>query len=158
MERRLLSAAVFFMTELMLTYGNAGLFLTAFLAATLLPLSSEALLIYLVHQTGDPWMPLFWASAGNVLGSMVNYGLGYYGESFIFYRLLKLKPQTLAKARHHYKRAQEISKYSKVGPYISLATTICVTNQNDAEYRKLWKKALKANLDRDPTQRLLNTL
>lgn len=97
------------MTELMLTYGNAGLFLTAFLAATLLPLSSEALLIYLVHQTGDPWTPLFWASAGNVLGSMVNYALGYYGESFIFYRLLKLKPQTLTKARQQYQKYGPVS-------------------------------------------------
>jgi membrane protein YqaA with SNARE-associated domain len=54
-----------------------SLFFTAFIAATLFPLSSEALLVTLVYQQ-HPWTVL-WLSAtlGNTLGSCVNWFLGY---------------------------------------------------------------------------------
>ena len=53
-----------------------GLFLSAFGAATLLPLQSEAVLVALALN-GEPWlMLLIVASVGNILGSLVNWWLG----------------------------------------------------------------------------------
>jgi membrane protein YqaA with SNARE-associated domain len=54
------------------------LFASAFLAATLLPLSSELILLALLHDGGDA--VLLWAVAtlGNTLGSAVNWLLGRY--------------------------------------------------------------------------------
>ncbi|WP_339879967.1 YqaA family protein [Pseudidiomarina gelatinasegens] len=54
------------------------LFVAAFLSATLLPGSSEVLLVTLQMQGHD--MLALWAVAtlGNTLGSCVNYGLGRY--------------------------------------------------------------------------------
>lgn len=55
----------------------AGLFAAAFLAATLLPAQSEALLVALLYTERFPVLLLLLAaSAGNVLGSCVNYWLG----------------------------------------------------------------------------------
>ena len=55
----------------------AGLFLSAFTAATLLPLQSEAVLVgLLMTETYPVWMLVAVASAGNILGSIVNWGLG----------------------------------------------------------------------------------
>lgn len=55
-----------------------ALFISAFLAATILPFSSEA--TFLLAITND--MPIFnamlSASSGNVLGVVVNYALGYF--------------------------------------------------------------------------------
>ncbi len=53
-----------------------SLFVAAFLAATLLPLSSEALLAALIYQHYS--LPLLWivATLGNTLGSCVNWYLG----------------------------------------------------------------------------------
>ena len=53
------------------------MFFVAFLAATIIPLSSEgALGVALIYGMGT--VPaLFFASAGNVLGVMLNYTLGY---------------------------------------------------------------------------------
>jgi len=59
------------------------LFLISFLSATLLPLSSEALLLYNVSQ--GFWLPLLWivATLGNTFGSMLNYWLGLKGENYV---------------------------------------------------------------------------
>ena len=57
--------------------GYIGLFLSAFLAATVLPFSSEAVLAGLTAAGDFDWA-LLWlvATAGNVLGAMVNWLLG----------------------------------------------------------------------------------
>jgi membrane protein YqaA with SNARE-associated domain len=57
----------------------AGLLLSAFASATLLPGSSEAaLLALLASGQGNPWLLVTAATAGNVLGSLVNWGLGRF--------------------------------------------------------------------------------
>jgi membrane protein YqaA with SNARE-associated domain len=56
-----------------------SLFVSAFLAATLLPLSSEVFLMTLVLSGKYNLMWLwFWATLGNVTGSMINWILGRY--------------------------------------------------------------------------------
>ena len=52
---------------------HAGLFACSFLAATLLPLSSEALLAALVRAQGRVLMPVLVATAGNYLGACTTY-------------------------------------------------------------------------------------
>lgn len=57
-------------------WGLLGLFLASFLAATILPFSSEAVLVGMLLLGGSA-MPLFLvATAGNTLGGLVNYGIG----------------------------------------------------------------------------------
>jgi membrane protein YqaA with SNARE-associated domain len=59
--------------------GYLGLFLSAFLAATLLPLSSEAVLAVLSQAEGfDAVILLAVATLGNTLGATVNWALGWF--------------------------------------------------------------------------------
>lgn len=83
----------------------AGLFMAAFLAATLLPMQSEAALVALL-LTGDhaPWLLLAIASVGNVLGSLVNWLLGRGIERFQQQRWFPVSPQALERARGWYRR------------------------------------------------------
>lgn len=68
------------MTEL-LTYGL--LFLSAFLSATLLPGSSEAVLIGLLAATQANSVALIAiASLGNIAGAVANWGMGRYFQHF----------------------------------------------------------------------------
>jgi membrane protein YqaA with SNARE-associated domain len=61
----------------------AGLFVSAFTSATLLPGSSEAALIALLALgRGDAGLLVVVATAGNVLGSCVNWVLGRFFSSF----------------------------------------------------------------------------
>ena len=59
------------------------LFLLSFLAATILPFSSELTLIGLIASSNyDNLLLLIFASFGNVLGSVVNWVLGFYSRNF----------------------------------------------------------------------------
>lgn len=55
---------------------HAGLFLSAFFAATILPAQSEAVLVGLLLAGHTPWTLLLVATVGNVLGAVVNWLLG----------------------------------------------------------------------------------
>ena len=82
----------------------AGLFLAAFLAATLLPAQSEALLVALLLAGHPPWWLLLVASTGNVLGSLFNWWLG---RGIVHYRdrgWFPVKPGALARAQRWYRR------------------------------------------------------
>ena len=59
------------------------LFIVSFLAATLLPLGSEALLVYDISQKDSVWLLWVVATFGNTLGAMVNYWLGLKGEGYL---------------------------------------------------------------------------
>jgi len=61
----------------------AVLFFSAFAAATILPVYSEAALAYYIHRGLDPFWLLFWASVGNTLGSLFNYVIGLKGGDYL---------------------------------------------------------------------------
>ena len=60
------------------TFSFWSLFLSAFLSSTLLPGSSEALLVTYLSQDFDPYSLLLVATAGNTLGGISSWLLGYW--------------------------------------------------------------------------------
>ncbi|MFZ9587166.1 MAG: YqaA family protein [Crocinitomicaceae bacterium] len=60
--------------------GYLGLFLSAFLAATILPVASEVFLLAMLKLGFDPLICLFIATLGNSLGAILNYFIGYVGN------------------------------------------------------------------------------
>lgn len=82
-----------------------GLFLAALLAATILPMQSEAVLAGLILAGAQPvgWLVLV-ASLGNVLGSLVNWVLGRFITRFADRRWFPASPAALARAQRHYAR------------------------------------------------------
>jgi membrane protein YqaA with SNARE-associated domain len=63
-----------------------GLFFSALIAATLFPMGSEAVLIALLsqgHSIGLLWLI---ATCGNVLGSCINYMIGYWASEYITHK------------------------------------------------------------------------
>jgi predicted anti-sigma-YlaC factor YlaD len=62
------------------------------------------------------------------------------------------------KARQHFKLAVEASGEKATSPYLSLATTVCVKEQDLAQFKQLLKKVLKIDPDSDPGNRLLHTI
>jgi len=67
-------------------YSYGGLFILALLAASLLPLGSEWLLLVLLSQPLDALALWLVASAGNTLVSVLNYAIGYYAADRVIAR------------------------------------------------------------------------
>lgn len=83
--------------EYLADYGLAGLFVASFLAATVLPFSSEALLSLLLLNGLDPLKLVLAASVGNWLGGMSSFGLGWLGRWDWIERFLKIKKKSIEK-------------------------------------------------------------
>ena len=81
-----------------------GLFLSAFLAATLVPAYSEVLFAGLLAAGYDPLALLAWASAGNTLGAAVNWALGRYLLHFQERRWFPFKADALGSAQRWFNR------------------------------------------------------
>lgn len=92
------------MDPLLLTTGYAGLLATSFLAATFIPLSSEALVAAMAAGGFSGTGILTVATFGNVLGALVNYMVGRWGRSFWAAKRLRPPPQNLARAERFFGR------------------------------------------------------
>jgi membrane protein YqaA with SNARE-associated domain len=88
-------------------FGPLGLFFSAFLAATILPFSSEVALIAAVELGMDPNHALIYASLGNCLAVLVNYGLGYF-----LYQLMHDKIQRSKTGKKAYVLAHKYGYFS----------------------------------------------
>jgi predicted anti-sigma-YlaC factor YlaD len=65
---------------------------------------------------------------------------------------------SVARARHHFVRAVELSHDTKASPYVTLAQTVSVLEQNRAEFESLLNRALSFDPEADPSQRLIAVL
>ena len=84
--------------------GLPGLFLAGLVAATPLPMQSEVVFLALQAAGYAPlWMVVF-ASAGNILGSCVTYGIGRWAGNLHGSRWFPFTPATLEKARSWFAR------------------------------------------------------
>lgn len=79
--------------------GLIGLFLGTFLAATVLPFSSDALYIAILAATKDPINCLIVGTLGNWLGSVATYYIGRIAKWEWIEKWFKVKESTLEKQK-----------------------------------------------------------
>lgn len=102
-----------------------SLFLSAFFAATIFPAQSELVLLYLLQDRSNSVVVLLVAATvGNVLGAVVNYGLGYYVHRFKDRRWFPASPQQLEKAQRAYARWGRYSLLASWVPIIGDPITV----------------------------------
>jgi membrane protein YqaA with SNARE-associated domain len=81
------------------------LFLSALIAATVLPMQSETVLVgLLLSGQQQAWLLVVVATVGNVLGSVVNWWLGRGIERFRDRRWFPAGPAAMARAERWYRR------------------------------------------------------
>ena len=81
------------LTQFFTDWGYVGLFLSAFVAGSILPFSSEVVLVILVRMGLDPLLCLFAAASGNTLGGMTCYWIGHLGKRDWITRYLRRQRQ-----------------------------------------------------------------
>lgn len=92
------------MPDVLAANGYLSLFLLSFLAATVVPLGSEWLLVSLVMGGLDPVLLLVSATTGNVLGAVTTWAIGVWGGSFLMETVLRVDPKARGRARALYQR------------------------------------------------------
>ena len=102
----------------------AGLFVAAFVSATLFPGQSEAALAGLVLAGYPPALLLVVASAGNILGSVVNWVLGRFIEHFRDRRWFPVSAGALERAQGWYQRYGKWSLLLSWAPVIGDPLTL----------------------------------
>lgn len=83
--------------------GYFALFLASFLAATVVPFSSEALLSGMLAGGYDLYWCLGLATMGNWLGGMSSYGLGWLGKTGWIEKYLRIKNEQIVKTQERIK-------------------------------------------------------
>ena len=102
----------------------AGLFVTAFVAATLIPAQSEAVLTAMVVSGRyQPVLLFIAATAGNTLGSLVNWLLGRFCEQLRGRKWFPFKAEAIEKAQRWYSRWGKWSLLLSWAPIIGDALT-----------------------------------
>jgi Predicted membrane protein len=100
--------------EFLFNYGYLSLFISALLAASLIPLSPE-ILIAMMCGTHNFWGIIIVATTGSFLGSVTTYALGYWGIRKISKKIVIVKPDK-------YERGKEL--FEKYGAWILLFTSV----------------------------------
>lgn len=86
------------LVEILTDYGYWGMLVAAFLAGSVFPFSSEAVMLGLLASGLDAWMLVVYGTIGNVLGSMFNYFIGRKGKLDWIEKYLKVKKKNMEKA------------------------------------------------------------
>ena len=63
----------------LISNGYWGMFLSATLAGSVFPFSSEAVMVALLASGLNSWQLIIYGTIGNVAGGMFNYGVGRLG-------------------------------------------------------------------------------
>ncbi len=77
--------------------GYLGLFLASFLAATVVPFSSEFIFSAMVFGGLDPWKCVLVATIGNWLGGMTSYYVGRLGKIEWIEKYFRIKKEKIDK-------------------------------------------------------------
>lgn len=118
--------------------GLLGLFFAAFLAATLIPAQSEAVLVALILAGTHPlWLLLSVATFGNVLGSLVNWGVGRFLMRFSTHRWFPFSPAQTARARGWYGKWGWISLFGSWLPIVGDPITLAAGMMREPLWRFL---------------------
>lgn len=103
------------MIQFLADWGYIGLFVGAFLAATIIPFSPDALLVGLLLAGGNPWICFISATIGNWLGGLTTYGLGWLGKWEWIEKWFKVKEEKLLKQK---------AKIDKFGALLALLSWV----------------------------------
>lgn len=85
------------LTQLLIDWGYPGLFVSAMLAGSIVPFSSEIVLLGLVKLGLDPTLCIISATLGNTAGGMTCYYMGHLGRIDWIEKYFKVKREKLEK-------------------------------------------------------------
>lgn len=83
--------------QLLIDWGYAGLFISALLAGSIIPFSSELVMLALVKVGLNPAICVLAATLGNTMGGMTCYYMGHLGKTDWIEKYFKVKQEKIDK-------------------------------------------------------------
>lgn len=125
----LMDAIIPFLIE----YGSLGMFIAGFLSGSILPFSSEVVLVALLAGGANVWGLLIWGTIGNSLGSYLNYLIGTLGKEEWITKYAGVSPEKLQRGMKYVRRygawAGLLSWVPVIGELITVAMGYLRTKQ-----------------------------
>ncbi len=106
------------MIDFFYKYGLFGLFLSGFLSGSIFPFNSEAVLSLMIYTGFDPKSSLIVATAGNTLGGISIYYLGYLGNIEWIEKYAKVKTEKIDAIR------PKLNRYGSLAASLSFVPVI----------------------------------
>mgnify|MGYP006137222235 CR=1 FL=1 len=94
--------------ETLVNYGYWGLFLSAFLAGSIIPFSAELLISILLYQGFDPLALILVATLGNWLGGYTAFFMGYYARWDLIKKYFRIRPEKIERFNLKNKHSVEV--------------------------------------------------
>lgn len=107
-------------------WGYVGIFLSSFLAGSILPFASEAVMVVLAQSGLSVWPCVLWATAGNTLGGITCYWIGRMGKVEWMERYLKISPTALERAQRFLRGRGAVMALFVALPYIGDAIAVAL--------------------------------
>ena len=110
--------------EFFIEWGYVGLFLSAFVAGSIVPFSSEAVMVVLIEMGLSEWGCLAAATVGNTLGGMTCYWIGMAGRREWITRYLRVSDEKLARAERVLAGRGAVMGFFAFLPYVGEAIAV----------------------------------
>lgn len=114
------------LTTLLTQWGYAGLFLSALLAGSIIPFSSEIVLVALVKLGLSPTLCVLSAALGNTLGGMTCYYMGRLGRIDWIERYFGVKREKVERMRQFLQGKGALMAFFAFLPFVGEAIAIAL--------------------------------
>jgi membrane protein YqaA with SNARE-associated domain len=111
---------------LLIDWGYAGLFISALLAGSIIPFSSELVMLALVKVGLNPAICVLAATLGNTMGGMTCYYMGHLGKTDWIEKYFKVKQEKIDKMQRFLQGKGALMAFFAFLPFIGEAIAIAL--------------------------------
>lgn len=112
--------------QLLIDWGYVGLFISALLAGSIIPFSSELVLVALVNVGLSPAVCVLSAALGNTVGGMACYYMGRLGRIDWIEKYFKVKKEKIDRMQHFLQGKGALMAFFAFLPFVGEAIAIAL--------------------------------
>lgn len=112
--------------QLLIDWGYVGLFISALLAGSIIPFSSELVLVALVNVGLSPAVCVLSAALGNTVGGMTCYYMGRLGRIDWIKKYFKVKKEKIDRMQHFLQGKGALMAFFAFLPFVGEAIAIAL--------------------------------
>lgn len=112
--------------QLLIDWGYPGLFLSALLAGSIVPFSSELVMIALVKVGLSPAICILLATLGNTIGGMTCYYMGHLGKTDWIEKYFKVKKEKIERMQRFLQGKGALMAFFAFLPFVGEAIAIAL--------------------------------